>query len=270
AQSFTDLLNRYKYLQLIAAYDRTLVDDVVTLERDLARQEQLLTDHLSLLQRLAAEKAAEDAQLRQIETEQAQVIEAARQQERALADRLEQLARDEARISSLIDELEQRRLEAERRAAVAGAPAAAPGSISTSDLGALRWPVEGQLLYRFGTEVRPNGVRLRWNGIGIGAPVGTPVSAVGSGTVVMAAPLEGYGPSVVLDHGDGYYTLYLHLASIAVAEGQFVQGGQVLGTVGGERTAEGPHIEFRVHAPGPGGAPLPVDPLSWLQLRAEP
>lgn len=270
ATSFKDLLNRYKYLRLITARDRALVDDVARLESELARQERLLTDHLALLQRLAAEKAAEDAELRRLEARQEQVLASARAQERELAERLEQIARDEARLAALIDELERRRIEAERRATIAGAPVAAAGSISTGSLGALRWPVDGDLIYRFGTEVRPNGVRLRWNGIGIGAPAGTPVVAVEAGTAVMAAPLEGYGPSVVVDHGDGYYTLYLHLATLSVVEGQRVQAGDRVGTVGGERTPEGPHIEFRVHAPGPGGSPQPVDPLAWLRERGAP
>lgn len=268
ARDFTDFLHRLKYLQLITLYDRALVRDVALLERELVRQDEVLKESLTLLEMLRAERLNEDAELARIEAERQRALSAAREQERSLADRLEQLARDEARIGNLIVSLEAQRREAEQRARVAGAPLPAAGSISTRSLGSLRWPVEGQVIYRFGPEVRPNGVRLRWNGIGIAAPVGTPVTAVESGTVVMAAPLEGYGPSVVLNHGDGYYTLYLHLAGISVREGQRVEVGDQVGTVGGDRTPEGPHIEFRVHAPGPGGSPIPVDPLSWLQSRA--
>jgi murein hydrolase activator len=109
---------------------------------------------------------------------------------------------------------------------------------------------------------------LRQNGIGIAAPAGTAVRAVEHGVVRMARALEGYGPAVMLSHGGGYYTLYLHLRNLAVSEGQEVGSGQTLGSVGGEQTPLGPHIEFRVLVPLQGGPPQPVDPLDWLRARA--
>ena len=60
--------------------------------------------------------------------------------------------------------------------------AAGAGTITTADLGALNWPVDGRLLYQFGTGVGPNNTRIPWHGIGIAAPVGTPVRAVAGGT----------------------------------------------------------------------------------------
>jgi murein hydrolase activator len=140
--------------------------------------------------------------------------------------------------------------------------------MSTRSLGSLAWPVEGDVIYHFGLERRPNNVVLRQNGIGIAAPAGTAVRAVESGTVTMARPLEGYGPAVMLSHGGGYYTLYLYLRNLTVREGQEVGTGQALGSVGGEQTPEGPHIEFRVLVPLQGGPPQPVDPLDWLRARA--
>ncbi|HEX5727129.1 MAG TPA: peptidoglycan DD-metalloendopeptidase family protein, partial [Longimicrobiaceae bacterium] len=142
------------------------------------------------------------------------------------------------------------------------APVRAPASaLTTADVGNLNWPVGGRLLYRFGRQQQPNGTTIRWNGIGIGAAAGTPVRAVEAGTVEMAAPFEGYGPTVVVSHGGGYYSLYLYLKDVSVAQGQQVAKGQQVGTVGGERTPEGAHIEFQIRAPG-GEA---VDPLGWLR-----
>src|SRR5690606_6639843 len=149
--------------------------------------------------------------------------------------------------------LERRRLEAERRRIIAGGAPAGEGTITTADPGSLAWPVEGSLVYRFGPERRPNGVVLPAHGIRIGGPPGTPVRAVEAGTVVMAGPFEGYGPTVMLSHGGGYYTLYLYLGSVSVRDGDLVTAGQVIGTVGGERTPEGPHIEFQVRVPVAGG-----------------
>jgi septal ring factor EnvC (AmiA/AmiB activator) len=128
-------------------------------------------------------------------------------------------------------------------------------------MGSLNWPVQGQVLYRFGRSTQPNGTVVRWNGLGIAAPLGAPVHAVEGGTVVLAGPFEGYGPTVVLSHGGGYYSLYLYLQQVGVSEGQIVTPAQRLGAVGGERTSEGAHIEFQIRTPG-GQA---VDPLTWLR-----
>ena len=267
ARTFGDLLNRYKYLHLIALYDRLLVEEIEGLERDLVSRDNELRRSLTELQRLRDEKLQEFAQLQYLETQQERALREARTQERTTQSRIDQLAADEARLGSLLEDLERRRIEEERRRTVAGAPAAA-SNLTTADMGNLAWPVEGQIVYRFGREQRPNGVVLRWNGIGIGAPLGTPVQVVEAGTVMMAGPFEGYGPSVIVSHGGGYYTLYHYLTSLAVREGETVRAGQVIGRVGGAQTPEGPHIEFQVRAPVSGGLPQPVDPLGWLRGRA--
>ncbi len=88
-----------------------------------------------------------------------------------------------------------------------------------------------------------------------------------AGTVVLAGPFAGYGLTVVLSHGAGFYTLYLYLEEIGVNQGREVAAGQVVGTVGGDDTPEGPHMEFQIRAPTDGGPPLPQDPLAWLRAR---
>ena len=97
--------------------------------------------------------------------------------EEMAANRMGELDRDETRISALLTDLEARRVEIERAAARRGAPS----TLLTADVGTMDWPVDGELIYRFGREERPNGTILRWNGIGIAAPTGTPIQAVEAG-----------------------------------------------------------------------------------------
>ena len=267
AESFTDLLNRYRYLRMIAAYDRNLVDRVSTLEAALTAQNRELQQSMAELGRLRQAKQSEVAELRSVEEEHRRTLEQFRSRERQAMSRLEQLEADAQRMSELVDDLERRRREAERRRAVAGRSAPAAATLAAGDAGSLAWPVEGEVIYRFGRERRPNGTVLRWNGVGIAAAPGTPVRAVRSGTVLMAGPFEGYGPTVVVSHGDGYYTLYLYLEEIGVVEGRSIETGQVVGTVGGRDTPEGPHIEFQIRAPVEGGSPRAMDPLRWLRPR---
>ncbi|MEQ8329114.1 MAG: peptidoglycan DD-metalloendopeptidase family protein [Longimicrobiales bacterium] len=269
ANSITDLLNRYRYLQQVAAFDRNLVDRVQELETELTLQGEDLQERMAQLGALRQNRLGEVAELRAVEVERQQTLEEYRSREERAATRLEQLEEDERRMTGLIDDLERRRIEEERRRAASAdrTPAAGP-TLSTVDAGSLDWPVEGEIIYRFGREQRPNGLVLRWNGVGIAAAPGTPVRAVRPGRVVLAGPFEGYGPTVVLSHGDGFYTLYLYLEEIGVVEGRDVASGQVVGTVGGRETPEGPHIEFQIRAPQAGGSPQAQDPLRWLRPRA--
>ena len=269
ADSFADLLTRYRYLQLIASYDRALVNRVTQLERALREYSQRQEERLAELGRLRQTKLGEVAELWSVERERQTALEQFQDRERQALSRLEQLDADEARLTNLIDELEVRRLEEERRRALAGIGREGPSTLSGADAGSLDWPVEGDLLYRFGREQRPNGTVLRWNGIGIQAPTGAPVRAVKAGSVALAGPFEGYGPTVVLSHGGGFYTLYLYLEEIGVVQGREVEAGQVVGTVGGSQTPEGPHIEFQIRAPVAGGAPQAMDPLQWLRSRSQ-
>jgi murein hydrolase activator len=268
ADSFSNLLTRYHYLQVIASYDRSLLNRVESLEEALHSHNQQLELSLAELGRLRQAKLGELAELRVVERGRQEALARFRDRERQAQSRLEQLEADETRMTELITDLERRRVEEERRRALAGAGREGPSTLSGADAGSLDWPVEGDILYRFGLERRPNGTVLRWNGLGIKAPAGTPVRAVARGEVVMAGPFEGYGPSVVLSHGAGFYTLYLYLEEIGVVAGRTVEGGQVVGTVGGTQTPEGARLEFQVRAPVEGGAPQAMDPLQWLKPRS--
>ncbi|MEJ2203937.1 MAG: peptidoglycan DD-metalloendopeptidase family protein [Gemmatimonadota bacterium] len=261
ASSFTDLVNRYRYLQKVASFDRRLVDDIGRMEAELSEQNRELQQRLAELGGLRLTRLGEVAELRAVEVERQEALAEYRSRERQARTRLEDLESDEGRMTDLIDDLERRRLAEERRLNALGA------GLSEDDAGLLDWPVPGEVIYSFGRERRPDGLVLRWNGIGISAPTGTPVRAVRGGRVVLAGPFEGYGPTVVLSHGNGLYTLYLYLEELGVVQGRDVETGQVVGTVGGSDTPEGPHIEFQIRAPVDGGTPQALDPLRWLKPR---
>jgi septal ring factor EnvC (AmiA/AmiB activator) len=264
ARSFADLLNRYRYLQQIAASDRQLVERVQALEARLATQNDELQSRMADLGLLRQDRVSEVAELRAVENEREAALQEFRSREVQAATRLGELEGDETRMTTLIDELEERRRALEAARARTGGAA-----ITAADAGSLDWPIEGRVIYRFGRQQRPNGLVDRWNGIGIAAPTGTPVRAVKAGRVALAGPFEGYGPTVVLSHGDGFYTLYLYLEEFGVVEGRDVAAGQVVGTSGGADTPEGPHVEFQIRAPMQGGnsSPQAQDPLQWLRPR---
>ncbi len=258
AESFGDLLSRYKYLYLVSRQDRLLANDMSKLQRRIARERQTLIDARDALARRKTERTDELQRYLALEREHQASLRETRRSAREAQQRLSQLGKDERALNDRIAALERARREAEARGA-----ATAAASISTADLGQLDWPVEGRVLYRFGTATGPNNTRIPWHGIGIGAPAGTPVKAIASGTVSLAGLLGTYLTSVLLDHGGGYYTFYGYLSDATVTKGQRVVKGQVIGHVGGESSNRGPHLHFEIR--GQGG--IALDPINWLKSR---
>src|SRR5690606_36342747 len=212
AGSFGDLVSRYKYLALQSRQDRALVSEVDQLRRRVARQRADLLGLRSSLDRNREERSGELARYDALARQRQSQIGRLRRSERTASQQLTALQRDERQLLDVIA-----RLERERRAAAArGAAPTTRGTISTADLGRLDWPVEGALVYDFGRSTMESGAEIRWNGVGIGAAPGTPVKAVEGGRVELVSRLSTYGLTVLLTHGDGYYSFYAQLANANV------------------------------------------------------
>lgn len=262
SDSFGQLIHRFKYLHLVALHDRVLVDRVTELERRLEEHRRRLDAEHRRLERLKGERSTELSALESLENQRRRRLSSYSDRRSRTASRLTQLAQEEEKLRTLLEELERARREAERRSG-----RRTESTLRTSDLGSLDWPVEGRVVYGFGPERTESGTVTR-DGIGIGADPGTPVRAIESGEVVFAGPRGLYGPSVIVSHGGGYYSLYLYLRDLNVTTGRSVQAGQILGTVGGTSSPEGAHVEFQIREPGSGGLPRAVDPVQWLRQRS--
>jgi len=258
AESFSDLINRYQYLYLVAMHDRLLVREIEELKDQLLEQWEELRREVQGLRDIRNDKVGELQDLYFLEQERNRRLRTVRGMQVTTERQLEQLDRDESELNSLIG-----RLEREREAAEALA-AAGPtvGTLTPEERGRLDWPVDGEVIYRFGQQRNQDGTVILRNGIGIAADEGTEVTAVAGGTVVMAQPYLGYGPSVILSHGAGNYSLYLYLSELLVRDGEAVILGQPIGRVGGSHTLEGAHIELQVRIDS-----RAVDPLPWLRSR---
>jgi murein DD-endopeptidase MepM/ murein hydrolase activator NlpD len=129
--------------------------------------------------------------------------------------------------------------------------------------GKFRPPVEAKISDVFGTQRMFNGkVQSVHQGLDYAVPGGTPVSAVNAGTVLLASPLYFEGNCVVLDHGQGLMTLYLHLSEIKVKQGERIERGQEIGRSGGTGRASGPHLHLAVRWQG-----VYLNPATLLALK---
>lgn len=254
SESFGDLLSRYKYLYLVSTQDRALARSVEELRDRIGDQRRQLLALRGELGNRREERGQELGRYQQLEQQRQRSLQQTRGSEREAAARLESLTRDEQRLNDLIASLERA-----RRAAPA---AAGPATITSDHLGKLEWPVEGDLVYRFGPHQLPNRTVIRYQGIGIKAPVGTPVRAVAGGVVHFAGTLGTYGSTVIISHGSTFSTLYLYLSQINVTPRQRVVAGDVVGQSGGAASDEGPHVEFQMRE-----RTITLDPLNWLKAR---
>lgn len=177
---------------------------------------------------------------------------------------LEQIRRDETALTRLLTELRERaqrlggllkRLESEK-----------PREYTPKDgpfarqKGTLPWPVNGPLRIGFGTSRHPDlGTLHDSQGIEIAAGAGQPVTAVWPGRVIFADGFKGFGNLLIVDHGDGYYTLYAQASRLTRRVGDQVQRGDVLALTGFEG-ARGLYFEVRHHG-------VPQNPTDWLVSR---
>ncbi|MGH7550997.1 MAG: murein hydrolase activator EnvC family protein [Gemmatimonadota bacterium] len=268
SESFTDALGRYEYLRLIAEQDARLLRSIERLERRIRADRVALAETRRELAARRNERLAQAERLESTERARREMLERVKSERSEQIRAAEALEAETRKIQELLATLERRRAEREaarRRAAAAGrVPEATPRvSTLTGDVGNLDWPVQGQIVARFGRAVHPvYRTEIVNNGIDIAAPRGTPVRAVGAGEVVYADWNGGYGLMVILDHDGGYYSIYAHLESAAAAVGQRVAKGAVIGAVGESGSLTGPRLHFEIREGGQA-----VDPIRWLEDR---
>ena len=128
-----------------------------------------------------------------------------------------------------------------------------------------RWPVPGRVSSEFGWRVDPiHGQRKFHQGIDLAAAEGTPVRACMPGRVILSDYRDGYGNVVVVDHGNGFTTLYAHNRENLACEGDWVRAGQALAHLGSTGRSTGPHLHFEVRRHG-----RHLDPADFLDASLE-
>ncbi len=222
-----------------------------TAYRELAELAANLAHESDDLAAARADAARADAALAAEQRERARVVE------RLNAD----LADRDAHLASLradVDRLHQllRELPAELRELGLEVPEREP---FRSLRGKLEWPVTGRVVHGFGTRRGPG---LAWQGIFIASPGGREVRAVAGGRVAYADWLRGFGLLVIVEHDDGFMSLYGRNQSLFKEVGDWVEAGEVVATVGDSGGAEGTGLYFEIRRAG-----KPQDPIVWVRPR---
>ncbi len=265
ADSFSDFINRYRYLKLVLEHDSELVEDVMLEKKhwsdskaELEAKEKELLALQGIYERdkkkVEAQASAKRGLLNEVHSQKATY--------QALVASLNKASQElERMVTILQQEAEERRKDEAKRDAGNGGKVVVPKLPSKSP-SVLMWPVKGKVVKRFGKYKDVKYGTITFNkGLDIEASEGTKVVSAADGIVLYnkTIPYTGYGQIIMIEHGGGLVTVYAHLLSVAVEINQEVKKGEIIGRVGSTGYTAKPKLHFEVRVRG-----TAVDPMKYL------
>lgn len=264
SESIAELLNRAEYASQITSYDRKMLEEYRKTRQEVALKEGALkTEHQELLTLQDSTKAkqssvktlmaSKEAELASYETKIASAQGEIDQYNADIKAQEEHMARVEAEIRR--KEEEARKAEEARRAEEAKKNQSSAGGDSTVKKGNTNFiwpcPASGRISSAFGDRSSPTeGASTNHKGIDIPAPSGSSIVAAADGKVVISTYSYSAGNYIMIDHGGGLTTVYMHCSQLLVKEGETVKQGQTIAKVGSTGYSTGPHLHFGVRFGG--------------------
>ena len=243
--SFSDMLNKADYIEMLSAYDRKMLDQYVATRELIELYKQQLEEEMAYLEEAKTGVESEEASLNSLIDEK--------------KDRIEQVGNDidakEAAIAEYEADIKEQnetiaileKVVAEEKARLA------EESRLKYDGGMFKWPAPSYtaISSEYGNRMHPTlGVEKFHNGLDMAAPGGSPILAAYDGNVVAADYSSSMGNYIMIDHGDGLYTIYMHASALYVSKGNFVVKGQNIAAVGSTGRSTGNHLHFSVRLNG--------------------
>ncbi|MCX6384122.1 MAG: peptidoglycan DD-metalloendopeptidase family protein [Actinobacteria bacterium] len=242
SKSFIELLSKLKLMNLLAAQDTSIIEDIkskksatLSVKQSILELKKKQDDQRSNLEKLVTQSEQKNTEISGILDDKKVLLSSAKADKNALIKMAAQQTAKENEIQRVLESLKY---------------GSAPN-------GRLMWPVVGRLMSGFGSRMHPILGYVRFHsGIDLAAPRGTPIVAADGGQVIEASYDGGYGNSILIYHGGGFATFYAHMSGFAVSQGQMVKRGQIIGYVGSTGLATGPHCHFEVRINGAAQNPL--------------
>lgn len=245
AGSFGDMLNKAEYIEMLSAYDRNMLDEYVAYAEYVALCKEGLEEEKSVLDEAKAAVEEEESALNDlIATKEQEVYSLSsdiKSKEAAILEYEAEIAAQNDTIKALEAAVaeEKKKLAAEQGRKYDG--------------GIFTWPAPSytRISDDYGYRMHPIlGVEQFHNGVDMAAPGGSPILAAYDGTVVAAAYSSSMGNYIMIDHGDGLYTIYMHASALYVSKGAEVSKGETIAAVGSTGRSTGNHLHFSVRLNG--------------------
>jgi len=251
ARNLNQLFEDYDFFSRIVRHDHLLLEEF----RTKVRQRQVALDHLAMVrnqhQTLASDLKQREGDLRRTQQIKRRFLAAVRKDRSSLNAMIVDLQENATRLTALVDEL----------TSGAKVPTTTTSiSLFALQKGVLPWPVNGPVKVAFGRNQHPElDTLFESHGIEIGAEMSTAVRAVWSGRVAFAKSFKGYGNLMIIDHDDGYYTLYAQVDRLQKASGDAVGKGEVIAYTGFDGVD---YLYFEIRQ-----GRTPIDPQPWIEKR---
>jgi len=245
----TRVMTYYRYL------NRARAEHIGRIKTALVRIETLdhqIRERGQELETARAEQLAQKQELEQARARRGELLASLNRKALSQSQEIERLRADEQRLERLLGELKNYRVDIP--------PPSGDERRFAASRGGLPLPARGRIVARFGED--KNRGDLKWRGIFVAAPEGRDVITVFRGRVAYADWLRGFGLLLIVDHGDGYLTLYGHNQSLRRRVGEWVEAGEVVASLGATGDAPQPGVYFEVRHNGE-----PHDPLRWCKIR---
>lgn len=253
SEDIVQLMNRAEYIRKISEYDKNMMDEyVATKEAITAHEAALEEEHVQLLG-LQEQTQAKQQSVETLLSQKSRELKNFENQIQAAEGQISQYEQDikaqEDKVKALEAEIKRKEEEARKAAEAAGK------KYNTVSLGNINfiWPCpsSSRITSGFGGRSSPmEGASSNHQGVDIGASTGSAIVAAASGTVVISTYSYSAGNYVMLSHGGGVYTVYMHCSQLLVSEGQEVSQGQTIAKVGSTGYSTGPHLHFGVRSGG--------------------
>ncbi len=259
SKSIGEFLNNAEYITTISQYDRNMLTEFQQIVQAVAEQEEMLKLEYAELETMQDNLIKKQEELNELVAGKEEELKKISADLGATKEKLEQLKAAAAEAARKQEELERLAKAQASANANNGAGAGAP---VVSGNGTFTHPCPGysRISSEFGWREAPiAGAGNNHKGMDLAAPTGTPIYAAASGTVTTARYSSSAGNWVVINHGNGLQTYYMHASALYVSEGQTVSKGQNIAAVGSTGQSTGPHLHFQVMQNG-----TPVNPRNYL------
>ncbi len=265
SQSLNQAIYRYKYLRIISDIDKNTSKEIRLNITTIDNKKHKMIAELEDKEKIINEKKTYQNSLSKQKNLRKQRINKARRNKNNLLAQIKEKEKAAVKLSKLIANLEKereiRRRELTRQRALSGVRADNPFLLNQ---GKLIWPVRGKIVSKFGTQKNPVLKTITENsGIDIKAEKGTPVKAILDGVVTTITYIRGFGNTIIIDHGSGFYTVYTHVEYVHIYEKQYVLTGTVIANVGESGTLSGSILHFEIWK-----NKIKLNPEDWLAKRA--
>ena len=251
--SLSELLSKAEYITKISSYDRQKLDEYAATKEKIAEKEKSLeSEHAELLM-LQDETEAKQASVEKLLAAKQTELQNYETKIASAEGQISEYAKSiEAEIKRKEEEARKKAEEEKKKAAAANKAAQTYKTVSLGDI-SFTWPcpASGRITSGFGGRKSPTkGASSNHQGIDISAPTGTSIVAAAAGEVVIATYSSSAGNYVMISHGGGVYSVYMHASSLLVSQGQSVKKGQTIAKVGSTGYSTGSHLHFGVRVNG--------------------